>query len=124
MKKFWIKEVISLDDWRAIHTLIKTNLPLQECLALLINKGNKKLFERILQALKAGQRIDEAVLPYLDKRLKSAFSSFIQVLTFEKALEMSLEIYDYDQKRQKQLRKDLVYPGLLFIFSLFFRPKD
>lgn len=118
MKKFWIKEVISLDDWRAIHTLIKTNLPLQECLALLINKGNKKLFERILQALKAGQRIDEAVLPYLDKRLKSAFSSFIQVLTFEKALEMSLEIYDYDQKRQKQLRKDLVYPGLLFIFSL------
>ena len=118
MNKFWKKEIISIDDLRAILALTKTSLPLQECLKLLKNKDNSLVFDKVMQNLKNGKQSSELISPYLESKIKNSFSAFIKILSFEKALELTINLYDFENKRSRKLRKDLFYPLSLFFFSL------
>ena len=118
MKILSRREEICLDDWRAIHSLLNTNLPLQECLALIENKKNAHIFKKIITDLKMGKDYETVLKPYICKELQNTFSSFIKILPLNKALNLALNSFDYENDRNKEIRKNIFYPALLFFFSL------
>lgn len=118
MKKNLKKEQILLDDWQAILTLLKTGLPLQECLNLIQNKRNRKIFTKIKRDLNQGLDASKCIEPYICKELKVPFSSFIKLLSLEKSLSLSFDIHNYEAANKNEIIKNLAYPFMMFIFSL------
>lgn len=118
MKKIFSRENITINDWYAIHTLMKTGINLNKALSILQNKTNHKMFKRIIVKLESGLKIKDCIEEYLSDDIKMNLLTFLKVLPFEKALALALEIYEYESDFKRNLQKELFYPCILLIFSI------
>lgn len=116
--KFFNREKISLEDLNYLNSILKTNLPLIDCLDLIENKNNKLLFQNIKKELDSGKDIKEVIIKYLDDDIKEFLIPLINILPFSQALDISLSyIFEYKNNKQ-EIIKTISYPLIVTSISI------
>lgn len=115
---FTNKNKISLDDLSFLNELLKTGMPLNKALELLINKKNEKILKRLIDDLADGKIIESIIGEYIPKDLDVYLSSLLKTLPFVKALDMSLSFYNESEENEKTIISATAYPIALLFISL------
>ena len=117
-KKIFSEERFSMEDMLYLSRLLKTSLPLNECLSLIETGKNGKVIRRMKERMKAGDLIEESVKDYLPKRLETYVLALLNSLPFSSALSLSLQFLEDREKERGELIKALAYPCLLLFLTI------
>ncbi len=89
-----------------------------DSLEITLSKNSTFIFNSIKSQLDQGLIINEFIVDYLPRGIKEHVYSFLEFTTFVKAIELSLQLYEYDKMTKQQFIKSLLRPLILFVVSL------
>lgn len=118
LKRILFKKEISIEDLGYICQLLKTNMSLKECLLLIKNKRNEKIFNSVIAKLDEGYLIEEIIIDYLPSQIKQYMSSLLKTMSFEVALSLALEFYDKHKQESGTLIQSIAYPCILLFITI------
>lgn len=109
---------LSLIDCESIYRLLKSGFSIQDTFDLIEDTKNEEILHSISNHLQQGSSLTEAIHPYLPKEILSHTLSFSKFLSFEKSLELSIQLYEKKKDTLNQSIKILVYPLLLLFGTI------
>ena len=118
LKKMFYRKEISIDDLSYISKLIDTNLSLHQALELLKNKKNAKIFDAIILSLDKGKMIEEVIVDYLPKQIKSYMLPLLKTLSFSSALSLSLQFSEKHSSSENKILGSIAYPCILLFITV------
>lgn len=118
LKKMFCKKEISIEDLSYISKLIDTNLSLQQALQLLKNKSNAKVFNSIIDSLNKGKLIEETIVNYIPKQIKTYMIPLLKTLSFSSSLSLALEFNDKHSNNENRILGAIAYPCILLFITI------
>lgn len=112
-------KILSQIDFEGICHLLKNGFTIAEILLLLKDRRNQHVFEEIQFHLQNGEEVGIFFEKYCPKKYRNYFGGFIKFLPFAQSAELTLDIVKVEQVQRKELIRQLYYPVLLFLFTLF-----
>jgi type II secretory pathway component PulF len=113
-----ISKKFSNDDLSDICDLLNVNLNLIESLIIIKSKNNSIIINEIIKRSNNGEFQNEIMKDYLKKDLKNNYEIFVDYLTFNSSILLSLEIKGIKESLLKDIFSELLYPLVLLIISL------
>lgn len=117
-KNFVSKTYIDKLDFEGILKLLENGFTLTQACKLLENDKNKIVFKNIDNRLMHGEKLADVFSDYCPLEYKEYFTSYIKFLPFYNSLSLSYLIYNESLKQKKFYIKKLLYPILIFIFTI------
>ncbi|MCI5773268.1 MAG: type II secretion system F family protein [Erysipelotrichaceae bacterium] len=105
-------------DLIAIDKLLNSGFAFKDCLELLKNKQNEKIFDEIDERLQQGEMIEDFFKNYLTAQYASYFTSLIRFEAFNTSLSLMNEMVSSDNKQKQLYLKNLTYPAAIFIATI------
>lgn len=118
LRKTLFKKELSIEDLSYLSKLLETNMAISNCLMLLKNKRNEKIFQEIEKSLDEGKMIEEAIKEYIPKQIKDYLIPLLKNVSFSNALELSLQFNDKHSDRQNRLISQIAYPCMLLFITI------
>ena len=118
IETYFKPKVISIEDLKYLNELLKSNLPLKSCMALIQTDNNSKVFQEITKRLDKGELIEKIIKDYLNKDIGMYMSNLLKNLSFSNSLELALSFHDKNKENMKFLEKSIAYPIILLFISL------
>lgn len=117
-KIFAKKEKISIEDLTSLNELLKTNLSLKNCLELIKNKSNYKIFDKLIKQLDKGYLVEDVIENYMPKEIAKYLKNLLRTMSFTDALDLSLSFFNKVKENTKAIEKAVLYPFILLFVSL------
>ena len=118
LKKIVNKSLIKIEDLDFLNSLLKTNLPLIDCLNLLTDKNNKHIYQEIIKRLNKSETIEEIIKDYIEDDIKDYLIPLTKMMSFKQALDISLSFYKKHKSSNDEIIKTLSYPIILALASI------
>lgn len=118
LKKILFKKELSIEDLAYISKLLDTNLSLNHCFDLLINKRNKEIFDEIKKQLNSGALIENIIVAYLPKEIKAYMLPLLKTQSFSRALTLALDFNDKHKDNETSLLSSIAYPCILLFVTI------
>lgn len=118
LKKMLFRKELSIEDLSYLSKLLDTNLSINNCLNLLKNKKNEKIFNKIEESLSNGLMIEDIIKDYLPKNIKEYLIPLLKTVSFSNALELSLQFNEKHSDSQNKLISQIAYPCILLFITI------
>ena len=100
------------EEWRYLHDLLQNGYPYLEALQLL-----GKDTTRIREQLELGHSIEEILITQGTGRFFEHLSFFLKITSLSRAIDSSLQLYDFERNLLSRLLKKTAYPLSIFVFA-------
>lgn len=100
------------EEWRYLHDLLQNGYPYLEALQLL-----DKDTTRIREELELGHSIEEILITQGTGRFFEHLSFFLKITSLSRAIDSSLQLYDFERNLLSRLLKKTAYPLSIFVFA-------
>ncbi|MFI3283742.1 MAG: hypothetical protein R3Y57_01530 [Erysipelotrichaceae bacterium] len=97
---------------------INSGFSLQDSLKMLIDKRNQPMIKNIIARQEQGVSIEESINPYITNKIRNYLVNFCKLLSFSKAIEVSVNLHYHQKKMKNQLLQPLIYPLWLLVASI------
>lgn len=118
LKKQLFKKELSIEDLSYLSKLLDTNMPIGDCIKLLKNKGNEKIFNKIEQSLIEGMMIEDAIKGFLPKQLEEYIIPLLKNVSFSNALQLALQFNERHCDSKNKLLSQVAYPCILMFITI------
>lgn len=118
LKRLFFNNELSMEDLAYLSKLLETNMPINECLKLLKNKKNEKVFNQIENSLASGAMIEDAIKDYLPKQIKEYLVPLLKSVSFSNALELALSFNGKHLDSKNKLLGQIAYPCILLFITI------
>lgn len=120
LKKKFLKRTIVFNklDIEGLLRLLDSGFTFQRALYLIENETNQMVIQNVEDSLNQGRSINEFLSQYFPDELKDYFESFLNILSLEDALRLTLNLYDYDEKTKNMLMKSIAGPLIMLCSCL------
>lgn len=100
------------DEWRYLHDLLQNGYPYLEALQLLgKDTGN------IREELERGHSMEEILIQQGTGRFFEHLSFFLRITSLSKAIDSSLQLYNFERNLLSGFLKKTAYPFFIFVFA-------
>ena len=113
-----IEKTLSIDDISYLSKLMESDLSLSECFELIKSKQNEDILNSIQKKLDEGEMIENIIIEYLPRNIRSYVSSLLHTLSLEETLSLSLRFYESQEENKSILLSSLAYPILLLFITI------
>lgn len=117
-KKKRNKILLTEIDYEGISQLLNNGFTLQEVLHVLENAQNHIVFQTINENLISGNKIETFFGDYVPKKYRAYFTSFIQFLSFQDSLQLSIQLVKENESARFAQIKAMFYPILLLTSTI------
>ncbi len=101
LRKTLFNQLLDIEDLSYLSRLMENGLSLSECFSLLKTRRNEAMFEQIQKRLNQGELIEKVIGDYLPRKIRSYMASFLDSLSFQETLSLSLRFYEKKRRGQK-----------------------
>ncbi len=96
-----------------IAGLLRHGFTFRECLDLTEDPSNREVYNALRSALSRGEDIADLFPEYCHERFRRCLSAFLQYLSFQEALQLTLDILHSRDDLRTSTLKELLYPAAL-----------
>lgn len=116
----WIQKPAQLTklDIEGLLRLLDSGFSFQRALFLIENKDNYESIQTIYASLNEGLAVHEFLSNTFPNSLKNYFESFINILSLQDTLRLTITLHEYDKKTKRMLMKSITGPLLMFFGCL------
>lgn len=118
LKKLLFRKELSVEDLSYLSKLLATNMPINNCIKLLKNRNNEKIFNQIEKQLNEGVLIEDAIRGYLPKQIEEYLLPLSINVSFNNALDLSLQFNEKHSNSQNKLLSEVAYPCILLFITI------
>ena len=118
LRKTLFNQLLDIEDLSYLSRLMGNGLSLSECFSLLKTRRNEAMFEQIQKRLNQGELIEKVIGDYLPRKIRSYMASFLDSLSFQETLSLSLRFYEKNEEGRKTLLSQIAYPLILLYISM------
>ncbi len=111
-------EKISFRDLVYLKELLRTKLPLSDCLELLSEPKNEAVLKQIREKLDRGEGAEEAFRDHLPEELEEHIYPLMKALPFLDSLSLALSFTRQKKEGVKEILTVVTYPFVLLFLSM------